>query len=46
MFEDFENYGLDVFSQRYNKVEHKTHSGGRLDSTKWLTIKAKKQNEI
>ena len=48
MFQDFENSGLDVFSQRCNKCDHKTHSEGHLRQHKVSNHKSKetKQNII
>ena len=48
MFVDLENSGLDVFSQRCNKCEHKTHSEGHLRQHKVANHNSKetKQNII
>ena len=48
MYQDFENSGLDVLSQRCNKCDHKTHSEGHLRQHKVANHKSKetKQNII
>ena len=41
MYQDFENSGLDVLSQRCNKCDHKTHSEGHLRQHKVANHKSK-----
>ena len=48
MYTDFENSGLDVYSQRCKKCDHKTHSEGHLRQHKVANHSSKetKQNII